>query len=132
MLPWFSAPAASVIISRGRDRDIFTQSGRAAVSVRPMNTICASAIASVPFDFDVHAMIYTDDAPSLEKLLHDSFDDLRVNRVNLRKEFFRLPLERIREIVTQNGLTVEFTMMADAREYRESVALLERAIPLNE
>lgn len=79
--------------------------------------------ASVPFEFDVHAIIPCDDAPSLESELHSKFDDYRVNQVNLRKEFFRVPLEKVREIVAARGIEATFTLKAEAHEYRESVAL---------
>lgn len=79
--------------------------------------------ASVPFAFDVHAMIRSDDAPTLERMLHQEFDDARINKVNYRKEFFRVPLERVRRLATEKGLEVTFTMAAAAREYRETVAL---------
>jgi len=79
--------------------------------------------ASVPFAFDVHAMIKSDDAPALERLLHAAFEDARINKVNYRKEFFRLPLERLRSFAGEKGLEVTFTMAADAREYRETLAL---------
>jgi hypothetical protein len=79
--------------------------------------------ASVPFAFDVHAMIKSDDAPSLERMLHQAFDDTRINKVNYRKEFFRIPLERLRTFVTEKNLEVTFTMAAEAREYRETLAL---------
>lgn len=79
--------------------------------------------ASVPFAFDVHAMIYSEDAPALERMLHDEFDDLRINKVNYRKEFFRLPLERLRTFVAAKGLNAAFTLVAEAREYWETQAL---------
>jgi hypothetical protein len=53
--------------------------------------------ASVPFSFDVHALIYTEDAPALEAALHREFTDRRVNAVNLRKEFFKTDLASIKE-----------------------------------
>ncbi len=65
----------------------------------PMDRIWELSDASVPFDFDVHALINSEDAPTLENLLHSEFDDLRINKVNDRKEFFRLPLHRIRDVV---------------------------------
>jgi hypothetical protein len=77
----------------------------------------------VPFDFDIHAMIRSDDAPTLERKLHETFEDLRINKVNYRKEFFRIPLERIRAFAADNGLEATFTLAAEAREYRETVAL---------
>ena len=79
--------------------------------------------ASVPFAFDVHAMIRSDDAPGLERLLHQEFDGVRVNKVNYRKEFFQIPLQRLRDFVGKNGLEATFTMTSEAREYRESQAL---------
>jgi hypothetical protein len=68
-------------------------------------------------------MIYTEDAPSLERLLHEKFDELRINKVNYRKEFFRIPLERIRTFAAEHGVNVAFTLAAAAREYRETLAL---------
>lgn len=78
--------------------------------------------ASVPFSFDVHAMIRSDDAPALEHLLHEKFDEYRVNKVNYRKEFFRVPIQALRDFVAQYGLEATFTMTAEAREYRETLA----------
>jgi len=91
--------------------------------LEPLDRVAELGGASVPFTFDVHAMIYNDDAPALEQLLHKHFDDLRVNKVNYRKEFFRIPLERVREFAVQNKLDVTFTMTAEASEYRETLAL---------
>ena len=88
-----------------------------------MDRIWELSDASVPFDFDVHAMISTEDAPALEHMLHEAFDDLRINKVNARKEFFRLPLAQIRTLTEEKGLGVTFTMAAEAREYRETLAL---------
>ena len=51
--------------------------------------------ASVPFHFDIHAMMFSDDAPSLEHKLHEIFEEKRVNLVNRRKEFFKITLEDI-------------------------------------
>jgi hypothetical protein len=89
----------------------------------PMDRIWELGDASVPFEFDVHAMIYSEDAPALERMLHDAFDDLRINKVNYRKEFFRLPLERIKSLVADKGLNAAFTLVAEAHEYRETKAL---------
>lgn len=76
--------------------------------------------ASVPFRFDVHAMIYTEDAPSLEKALHKEFDERRVNKVNRRKEFFDISLREVADAVTRLRGKVEFTQLAEAEEYRRS------------
>ncbi|WP_155594212.1 DUF4041 domain-containing protein [Clostridium tyrobutyricum] len=80
--------------------------------------------ASVPFKFDVHAMIFSEDAPSLENALHKKFDDKRVNRINNRKEFFKVSLKEIEEEVKKNfNNVVEFTKIAEASEYRQSLKI---------
>jgi ketosteroid isomerase-like protein len=91
--------------------------------LEPMDRIWELSDASVPFDFDVHAMIPCEDAPALENLLHTEFDDLRINKVNSRKEFFRVPLERLRSLITAKGIQASFTMVAEAHEYRETQVL---------
>ncbi|MCM3597205.1 DUF4041 domain-containing protein [Metabacillus idriensis] len=92
--------------------------------LEPMDRIKELGAASVPFHFDVHAMIFSDDAPSLEATLHRTFAYKRVNKMNERKEFFRVTLEEIREIVHQNhNAYIEFTMLAQAKEYRETQML---------
>lgn len=91
--------------------------------LEPMDRVWELSDASVPFDFDVHAMIPCEDAPALENLLHTEFDDLRINKVNSRKEFFRVPLERLRSLITAKGIQASFTMVAEAHEYRETQVL---------
>ena len=87
--------------------------------LEPQERVNELGSASVPFKFDVHAMIFTEDAPTLENALHRHFSDRRVNMVNTRKEFFRVSLEEIEEFVHNNfDATVEFTKIADAPEYR--------------
>ena len=94
----------------------------------PLDRVKELGDASVPFEFDIHAMIRSDDAPTLEHLLHHEFDDMRINKVNFRKEFFRAPLDRIRELVLSKGLEASFTMLAESREYKETQAI-ERMTP---
>lgn len=84
--------------------------------------------ASVPFAFDVHAMIRSDDAPALERMIHQAFEDARINKVNFRKEFFRVPLERVRALAVEKGLEITFTIAAAAREFRESLALAKMTL----
>jgi hypothetical protein len=85
--------------------------------------------ASVPFDFDIHAIIFSDDAPALENALHKSFEPKRLNLINRRREFFNVSLEEIERVVKTNfSKPVEFTKMADAAEYRESLALKQSAV----
>ena len=91
--------------------------------LEPMDRVKELGDASVPFAFDVHAMIASDDAPALEYLLHKQFDDARINKVNYRKEFFRLPLARLRTFLAERGIEPSFTMLAAAREFRETQAL---------
>lgn len=77
--------------------------------------------ASVPFNFDVHAMIFSDDAPALETALHHAFEDRRVNKVNPRREFFNVTLDEIKEVVKVNyEKTAEFIETAAAEQYRIS------------
>jgi len=84
--------------------------------------------ASVPFNFDIHAMIFSDDAPALETALHQAFENRKVNMVNQRREFFNVTLDEIENEVKKNfDKTVEFIRMAPAEQYRESVALKKNA-----
>jgi len=77
--------------------------------------------ASVPFAFDVHAMIYSEDAPAIEAALHREFKRRHVNAVNFRKEFFRVDLQSIKDAVEKiTGGEAEFKMTALAEEYYES------------
>lgn len=77
--------------------------------------------ASVPFNFDIHAMIFSDDAPALEAALHRAFDGRKVNMVNKRREFFNVTLDEIKEVVRQNyDKTAEFIDVADAEQFRIS------------
>ena len=80
--------------------------------------------ASVPFNFDVHALIFSDDAPALEYALHKAFEQRRVNRINVRREFFRVTLEEIEHVIRHNfSKPVEFVELADAPEFRQSMLL---------
>lgn len=96
--------------------------------LEPMDRVKELGDASVPFPFDVHAMIYTDDAPALETALHREFSSQRVNAVNLRKEFFNVDLDDIKEAVEKiAGVEAEFKMTALAEDYYESLRLSEAA-----
>jgi hypothetical protein len=87
----------------------------------PMDRVQELGDASVPFSFDVHAMIYTDDAPTLESKLHERFDQKRLNLVNERKEFFNATIEELEVAVREMGARIELTRLAEAREYRETL-----------
>lgn len=90
----------------------------------PMDRINELSSASVPFKFDVHALIFTDDAYKLETELHEYFDKKRVNKVNKRKEFFRLNIDEIKEVLSKHKeLTFDFHEIPDAPEYRDTLLI---------
>lgn len=90
----------------------------------PMDRVRELGDASVPFRFDVHAMVYSENAPELETRLHKAFDSKRVNMVNNRKEFYTVSLDEVKDEVLKINSDVEFIHLAEAREYRETVAIL--------
>jgi len=90
--------------------------------LEPMDRIRELGDASVPFEFDVHAMVYSQDAPTLERELQTRFQASAVNLVNPRKEFFEVSLDHIQAFAREKGLNVELTKLAEAREYRETLA----------
>lgn len=93
----------------------------------PMDRVRELGGASVPFRYDVHAIIFSEDAPQLEASLHRTFSHRRVNKVNERKEFFNVSLAQIKKVVTKNcNAVIEFTMLTEAKEYRETKAIEER------
>ena len=90
----------------------------------PLDRIDELGDASVPFDFDVHALIFTDDAPGLEAALHTAFADRKLNFVNQRREFFYVTLDEIKQVVRANyDKTVEFVDIPPAEQFRESQIL---------
>lgn len=87
----------------------------------PQDRIDELGSASVPFNFDVHAMIFSDDAPALEAALHRAFENQKLNMVNQRREFFHATLDEIKEVIKNNfDKTVEFIDIPDAEQYRIS------------
>lgn len=95
----------------------------------PLDRVRELSDASVPFQFDVHAVIYSEDAPTLETTLHRIFNDRRVNRVNMRKEFFQVSIEEIAEAVRKHHGEIELTQVAEAVEYRKTIAMIQDAAP---
>lgn len=92
--------------------------------LEPMERVKELGDASVPFLFDVHAIVYSDDAPAMEAALHKQFDHSRVNAVNRKKEFFRVPLSEIKNAVERMaGREADFIMTAAAEEYYETMRL---------
>jgi len=97
--------------------------------MEPMDRINELGDASVPFPFDVHVMMYSDDAPKLESALHELMRDRQMNLVNNRKEFFRdVNLDEIEAFVRAKGLSAQFIKHAEAREFRESMAMHQAAL----
>lgn len=95
----------------------------------PMERVDELGDASVPFNFDVHAMIFSDDAPKLENALHKAFEDRKLNMVNQRREFFRVTLDEIKQVVKNNyDKTVEFVDLPSAEQYRISEKMRKEAV----
>lgn len=93
--------------------------------LEPRDRVRELGDASVPFKFDIHALIFSEDAPALETQLHNTFSEYCLNKVNRRKEFFKVPLSKIEEVVKQHhAKEVEFEALAYADEYRQSLKML--------
>ena len=88
--------------------------------LEPLDRVRELGDSSVPFEFDVHALIKSEDAPALENKLHKHFVLNQVNKVNHRKEFFKVGLTKIREEIEKMGLEATWTMAASALEYKET------------
>lgn len=89
--------------------------------LNPQERVDELGDASVPFPFDVHAMLTSDDAPSLETSLHQAFHKHRVNKINLRKEFFKVPLEEIIKEAKKLFGEIEYKADAEALQYYQSL-----------
>ncbi len=89
----------------------------------PIDRVHELSSASVPFSFDVHAMMFSENAPELETALHRHFLTSQINKVNPRKEFFRVSITTIREELEKLNIMTRWTMTAAAKEYRETLAL---------
>lgn len=82
--------------------------------------------ASVPFPFDVHAMIFSEDAPTLENDLHRQLEARSVNRINTRKEFFKVSLDEIEAIVKNHDVEANFIRIPNADQFRQTQAIITR------
>ena len=92
--------------------------------LEPMDRVDELGDASVPFRFDVHALVFSDNAPALEAKLHSHFAAGRLNKVNGRKEFFRADLKEIESVIRANyDAVVEVVHTAPAEQYRESLLM---------
>ena len=91
--------------------------------MEPQERIDELGDASVPFPFDVHSFIFSDDAAALEHRIHDILNDRRVNKVNLRKEFFHVSLDELESLVSNLAPTAEFKRTMLAEQYRQSLSI---------
>ena len=93
--------------------------------IEPLDRVHELGDASVPFPFDVHAMIYSENAPGLENALHREFASRRLNRVNLRREYFRVTLDEVRAAIEKHHALVTFVLTPEAEEWRKTQAMLD-------
>ena len=93
--------------------------------LNPQDRVDELGNASVPFKFDVHSFIFSDDAVGLESKLHEILNQKRVNKVNMRKEFFNVTIDELEELVTEIEPTAEFNRTMAAEEYRQSLSTTE-------
>ncbi|GGX27937.1 DUF4041 domain-containing protein [Aquimarina muelleri] len=95
--------------------------------LEPMDRVKELGDASVPFTFDLHAMIFSENAPELENLLHKEFDDRRINKVNYRKEYFRVTLDEIEKVIIDKyEKEVEFIKVLEAQQYRQTKSIIKQ------
>ena len=90
--------------------------------LEPQDRVNELGDASVPFPFDVHSFIFSEDAVALEAALHRKLDDRRVNKINLRKEFFNVSIDELKDIVEAIDPTAPFRTTALAEQYRQSLS----------
>lgn len=88
----------------------------------PMDRVRELGDASVPFGFDVHAIIYNEDAPALENALHKAFDSGRVNAINYRKEFFKVSIDEVETALKRLAPDAPFFKDIEAQDYHETLA----------
>ncbi|WP_051313758.1 DUF4041 domain-containing protein [Sporocytophaga myxococcoides] len=94
--------------------------------LEPTDRVKELGDASVPFQFDIHSMIFSDEAPTLENELHKAFSDRKVNMINSKREFFNVSIEEIEAKIKELGIDAEFIRLPEAMEYRETMAILNR------
>lgn len=95
--------------------------------LEPRDRVAELGDASVPFPFDLHTLIYTDNAPALETELQTHFWEHRINLANDRKEFFQVPIAKVEAYLCERGLKCTFNRQAEAKEYRQTCSDRERA-----
>ena len=91
----------------------------------PLDRINELSGASVPFSFDIHSFIFSDNAVELEQQLHKTLNNNRVNKINLRKEFFKVSLDKLESLVNEIDPTAEFNRTMLAEQYRQTLSINE-------
>jgi len=95
--------------------------------LEPIDRVKELGDASVPFTFDLHAMIFSENAPELENLLHKEFDDRRINKVNYRKEYFNVTLDEIEQVIKDKyEKEVDFIKVLEAQQFRETQSIIKQ------
>ena len=100
--------------------------------LEPMDRVKELGDASVPFAFDVHSFIFSEDAVTLENTLHKELNDKRVNKINLRKEFFNVTIDEIEELVYKHNPVAEFNRTMLAEEYHQGLSMDDEPIEIND
>jgi hypothetical protein len=98
----------------------------------PIDRINELGDASVPFSFDIHAMIFSDNAVTMESNIHAHFNESRVNKINRRKEFFQVSIEELQQFVNEIDPSAEFNTTMLAEQFRQTMAVNEGIIKLTE
>lgn len=93
--------------------------------IDPQDRVDELGDASVPFAFDVHSFIFSENAPELEYKLHKQLHNSRVNKVNLRKEFFNTTIDELEELVYSLEPSAEFNKTMLAEQYYQSMSIKE-------
>lgn len=93
----------------------------------PLDRVRELGDASVPFPFDVHALVFTEDAPKLERELQAAFDAYRINKINERKEFFRVPRDRLKEVLHRRLPKAHFIDTPFSEELVKTISLQKEA-----
>jgi len=94
--------------------------------IEAMDRIKELSSASVPFSFDVHSFIFSEDAPALESKMHKALNDKRVNKVNMRKEFFNASIDDMEKLVIELDPTAEFKRTLISHEYQQTLEIIEQ------
>lgn len=100
--------------------------------LEPQERVDELGSASVPFKFDVHSFIFSEDAVGLENAIHTRLHSKRLNKVNLRKEFFSVSLDELEQLVLEINPTAEFNRTMLAEDYKQSLSLVDTVIPMGE